>query len=236
MTEQDQASVQAELENLRQQLNSGSRKKQLPAIAQLEQLGEPGLKVLMEFLSSQAETPTPTTGQVYLTLKQQESSAIEDFLTMKFPQGIVSLNSDRNIEYQSLQDLLIEQDFQQADRLTLEKLCELAGPQAMERRWIYFTEVDKFPVSDLQTLDTLWLAYSQGKFGFSVQRKLWLSLGKDFNKLWDKIGWRNEKTWTRYPNEFIWDLSAPQGHLPLSNQLRGVRMYEALLLHPAWSD
>ncbi|NEO27350.1 MAG: hypothetical protein F6K03_10760, partial [Kamptonema sp. SIO4C4] len=211
MTEQDQASVQAELENLRQQLNSSSRKKQLPAIAQLEQLGEPGWKVLMEFLSSQAKTPTPAIGQAYLTLKQQDSSVIQDFLTTKFPQGIVPLNSDRNIDYQPLQDLLIAQDFQPADRLTLEKLCELAGPQALERRWIYFTEVDKFPVPDLQTLDTLWWSYSQGKFGFSVQRKLWLALGKDFNKLWDKIGWRNDKTWTRYPHEFIWDLSAPQG-------------------------
>jgi hypothetical protein len=28
---------------------------------------------------------------------------------------------------------------------------------------------------------------------------------------------------------------APQGHLPLSNQLRGVQAYNALLSHPAWS-
>jgi hypothetical protein len=30
-------------------------------------------------------------------------------------------------------------------------------------------------------------------------------------------------------------LTAPVGHLPLSNQLRGVRVMEALLCHPAWT-
>ncbi|MEO8890989.1 MAG: GUN4 domain-containing protein, partial [Coleofasciculaceae cyanobacterium] len=33
---------------------------------------------------------------------------------------------------------------------------------------------------------------------------------------------------------FIWDLSAPRGHLPLSNQLRGVRPFAALMGHRAW--
>ncbi|MGB0562323.1 MAG: GUN4 domain-containing protein, partial [Spirulinaceae cyanobacterium] len=32
-----------------------------------------------------------------------------------------------------------------------------------------------------------------------------------------------------------WDLTAPKGHLPLSNQLRGVRTFEAILNHPAWT-
>ncbi|PLZ94121.1 hypothetical protein CI594_16205, partial [Fischerella thermalis CCMEE 5196] len=40
--------------------------------------------------------------------------------------------------------------------------------------------------------------------------------------------------WTRYPQEFTWDLSAPKGHLPLSNQLRGVRVIASIFAHPAW--
>ena len=148
---------------------------------------------------------------------------------------IVLLKSERNIDYSPLEELLKAQDFQAADQITLEKLCELAGVEATQRKWLYFTEVENFPVTDLQTINQLWLNYSEGKFGFSVQREIWLTLGKNWEKLWPKIGWKAGNNWTRYPNEFTWDLSAPKGHLPLSNQLRGVRVMASLLSHPAWT-
>ena len=148
---------------------------------------------------------------------------------------IVLLKSERNIDYTPLETLLKAQDFQAADQMTLEKLCELAGVEATQRKWLYFTEVENFPVTDLQTINQLWLNYSEGKFGFSVQREIWLTLGKNWEKLWPKIGWKAGNNWTRYPNEFTWDLSAPKGHLPLSNQLRGVRVMASLLSHPAWT-
>ena len=46
------------------------------------------------------------------------------------------------------------------------------------------------------------------------------------------MGWKLNGTWTRYPGSFTWSLSAPEGHLPLVNQLRGVRLMDALLSHP----
>jgi hypothetical protein len=145
------------------------------------------------------------------------------------------LLSDAGIDYAPLQQLLAEQNFQAADHLTLQKLCELAGTSAIARKWVYFTEVQQFPATDLQTINDLWLTYSEGKFGFSVQREIWLGVGKNWDKFWFKIGWKAGNKWTRYPHEFTWDLSAPQGHLPLSNQLRGVRVIASLLAHPAWS-
>jgi hypothetical protein len=143
--------------------------------------------------------------------------------------------SPGSIDYTPLQTLLSQQDFLEADKLTLQNLCELAGVGALQRKWLYFTEVNLFSIADLQTIDRLWLTYSEGKFGFSVQRNLWLGVGKNWDKFWPKIGWKTGNTWTRYPAEFIWDLSAPKGHLPLTNQLRGVRVMEALLTHPAWA-
>jgi len=145
-----------------------------------------------------------------------------------------SLNSEAGINYVPLQKLLAEQKFQEADRLTLQKMCELAGSSAVQRKWLYFTEVEQFPIADLQTINQLWLNYSEGKFGFSVQREIWLSVGKNWEKFWSKIGWKAGNVWTRYPQEFTWDLTAPKGHLPLSNQLRGVRVIASLLSHPAW--
>ncbi len=148
----------------------------------------------------------------------------------------IELASDRGVDYSGLRDLLQTKQFQAADRLTLQLMCEAAGPQAVKRGWLYFTEVDQLPATDLRTVDQLWLAVSEGKFGFSVQRQIWLGQGKTWEKLWPVIGWKQGNHWTRYPDEFIWDLTAPKGHLPLSNQLRGVRVLASILSHPAWSS
>ncbi|KYC35698.1 hypothetical protein WA1_07785 [Scytonema hofmannii PCC 7110] len=224
------------IESLRQPLVAGSLQIQQQVIPQLANLGEGGLDVLMEFLYERRKNPaTWVDGKVYQVLYTSDSPKAKEFLQNNFPSGIVPLKSDCNIDYSPIQKLLAAQDFQAADRITIQKMCELAGPTAIQRKWLYFTEVENFPATDLQTLNTLWVVHSEGKFGFSVQREIWLSLGKNWDNLWEKIGWKKGNNWTRYPNEFTWNLSAPKGHLPLSNQLRGVRVMASLLSHSAWS-
>ena len=216
---------------------SESEKNQLKIVSQLLEEGETGLNILLDWMVSQKnQSGNLALGKAYQALYQDRSPQIQKFLADNYPHGVVPLISSRGIDYQPLQQLLAQQDFQGADVVTLQKMCELAGTAAIERKWIYFTEVVSFPIVDLQTLDRLWLMSSEGKFGFSVQRRIWLSLGKDFAKLWNKIDWKSGNTWTRYPKEFIWDLTAPQGHLPLSNQLRGVRVIDAIFAHPAWNE
>ena len=238
MTDQTIASItedSSKIAELVRQLQSGSEKKQRQVIPELVSTGAAGLQVLMEFLKEQQSTPVSLiAGLAYQALYDANTPKTKEFLQTHFPTGIVPLRSECSIDYTTLQQLLVAQDFLSADRLTLEKLCELAGSAAVQRKWLYFSEVENFPIADLQTIDTLWFIHSQGKFGFSVQRELWLSLSKNWEKLWHKIGWKTGNNWTRYPNEFTWDLSAPIGHLPLSNQLRGVRVIASLLSHPAW--
>jgi len=238
MTDQTTASVSeasTKIAELTRQLQSSSEKKQLQVIPELVSTGAAGLEVLMEFLKEQSNPANLTAGVAYQALYDADTPSTREFLQNHFPIGVVPLRSEGGIDYTTLQQLLVKQDFLAADRLTLEKLCELAGPTALQRKWLYFSEVDNFPIADLQTINTLWLIHSQGKFGFSVQRELWLSLSKNWEKLWPKIGWKTGNNWTRYPNEFTWDLTAPKGHLPLSNQLRGVRVIASLLSHPAWT-
>ncbi|NEQ48596.1 MAG: GUN4 domain-containing protein, partial [Leptolyngbya sp. SIO3F4] len=215
------------LSKLTEQLFSKNLKRQLSAVTELANTGESGISVLINFLEGTTDCG-PAAGKAYQTLSISELVSAQTFLAETYPNGIVSLNSDRGIDYQPLQTLLIAQEFEEADRLTLQKLCELAGPAAVQRKWIYFTEVDSFPIVDLRTIDQLWRVYSEDRFGFSKQRELWLSLNQNWNRLWEKLAWKSGNIWTRYPGEFIWDLSAPVGHLPLSNQLRGVRMMEFL--------
>ncbi|MDF5706370.1 MAG: GUN4 domain-containing protein [Nostoc sp. S4] len=225
-----------DIDSLRQPLIAGSLQVQQQIISQLAQLGNQGLDVLMEFLHKRRDNPaTWVDGKAYQVLYKSDAPQAKEFLLSWFPEGIVPLKSECGINYNPLQQLLALQDFQAADRMTIEKMCELSGPTAVQRKWLYFTEVENSPAVDLQTINNLWLVHSEGKFGFSVQREIWLSLGKNWENFWPKIGWKQSNNWTRYPHEFTWDLSAPRGHLPLSNQLRGVRVFASLLSHPAWS-
>lgn len=239
MTDQTTASLtedSSKIGELTRQFQSSPEKKQLQLIPELVSTGTAGIEVLMEFLKAQQSTPVNlVAGLAYQALHDADTPITKEFLQTHFPTGIVPLRSDSGIDYVTLQQHLVKQDFLSADRVTLEKLCELAGSAAVQRKWLYFSEVENFPIADLQTINTLWFIHSQGKFGFSVQRELWLSLSKNWDKLWPKIGWKSGNNWTRYPHEFTWDLSAPKGHLPLSNQLRGVRVIASLLSHPAWS-
>ena len=174
-------------------------------------------------------------GRVYIFLSQHPDEGVQAFIQNHFPKGFLDLPSDRGIDYRPLEALLVQQQFQAADRLTLEKMCELAGTIAQNRKWVYFSEVDRFPTVDLKTIDTLWRIYSDDKFGFSVQHELWLGVGQNWEKLWAKIGWKQGNLWTRYPHSFTWNLNAPKGHLPLTNQLRGVRVMAALMNNPAFT-
>ncbi|MGB7412726.1 MAG: GUN4 N-terminal ARM-like repeat domain-containing protein [Thermosynechococcaceae cyanobacterium] len=211
---------QSDIAELESQLTTGSEKIQLPILSQLHAAGSRGWQVLQTFLQSRRQDPsTFIDGRCYELLLSTDTNGPQTFLQEYFPTGVVPLNSDVGADYLPLQQLLARQQFEEADRLTLQKLCELEGPAAVKRKWIYFTQIERFPISDLQTMN-----------------QLWLSLGRNWDALWPKIEWKQDRNWTRYPESFTWDLSAPRGHLPLSNQLRGIQVMNALLNHPAWTS
>lgn len=83
-------------------------------------------------------------------------------------------------------------------------------------------EIDNFPCSDLQKINELWVRYSNGKFGFSIQKEIYLSLegeNKSAQETWNAfieqgVGWHNGEKWLPY-NESIFNIyKAPKGHLP----------------------
>ena len=141
--------------------------------------------------------------------------------------------TERKINFDKLQLNLLEQNFEEADRLTSSILRELAGKVAEKRGYVFYSEVKNMSGKDLETIDRLWKIYSQGKFGFSIQAKLLNSVGKRYDLLWPRIGWKKNGIWTRYPSAFSWSLDAPDGHMPLVNQLRGVRLMDSILRHPS---
>jgi hypothetical protein len=91
--------------------------------------------------------------------------------------------------------------------------------------WVSTDHIANFPCEDLRTIDQLWLHYSNGKFGFSVQKEIYESLGgtREFNtKVWEKfgarVGWRKggifkESRWLSY-GQLTFNSAAPEAHLP----------------------
>ena len=171
-------------------------------------------------------------GWILQTLFKFQPKVLTELIGQKST-GWFNTPSDAGISYKVLQQSLLEGNFQEADKITSSTLRELAGDSAVERGYVYFSEVESFPSVDLITLDRLWVAYSQAKFGFTIQSRLLDSLSGNYERLWPKIGWKMDGIWTRYPKSFNWSISAPEGHMPLINQLRGVRLMDAVLNHPA---
>nr|YP_010985870.1 hypothetical protein RMF00_pgp149 [Grateloupia asiatica]WOL36788.1 hypothetical protein [Grateloupia asiatica] len=219
--------------------NSRSIKEQIQITQEIAKEGEDGQQALLKLLvhrriEKQIEI-SYLDGLVFETLRSTNISSIKEQLHKFFDQGLIKLDANLKYDYQPLQQILIYQEFQEADKLTQIMLCKLAGlNENSKRNWLYFTDISLLPSKDLHVIDMLWRIYSRGKFGFSIQRQIWLTNNCNWETLWHKIGWKNQGTPRRYPNEFIWDTSAPKGHLPLFNQLRGVQVLSALFHHIAW--
>ena len=56
---------------------------------------------------------------------------------------IVFVSAQAGLDYTKLRDLLAEGKFQDADDETRAVLIKLAGPGAVDRKWVYFSEVSK---------------------------------------------------------------------------------------------
>nr|YP_010338474.1 hypothetical protein MW432_pgp157 [Rhodaphanes brevistipitata]UNJ18424.1 hypothetical protein [Rhodaphanes brevistipitata] len=197
-----------------------------------------GLNALVEVLSQRQlkNEINCIDGVIYNKLICSGKVEIIDMLNKRFARGIVPLSSAKNIDYFELQQSLSKHDFLLADTLTQQKLCELANIKTKARSWLYFTDIANLPKIDLQTIDNLWRIYSINRFGFSIQKQILDSTQNDWEKLLIKIKWVINNNLCRYPQEFVWDLTAPKGHLPLFNQLRGTQSLKALLGHEAWNN
>ncbi len=124
-------------------------------------------------------------------------------------------SSDRAIDYTRLRDLLAAGNWKQADEETLTVIIKATGREQLG--WLSSESVRNFSCTDLRTIDKLWVKYSNGRFGFSVQKRIWESVGRDYQKLGNCVGWREERMtvkWISY-SKVTFDTSAPEGHLPV---------------------
>ncbi len=128
------------------------------------------------------------------------------------------LASSVGINYSLLKELLEARKWLEADRETNQLMLKAVSKE--KAGWIDKKAMKSFPCEDLHTIDHLWVKYSKGHFGFSVQKRIYQSLGgkREYNKqvweaLGDRIGWRVNNNWL-FQDNLNYDIAAPQGHLP----------------------
>jgi hypothetical protein len=145
-----------------------------------------------------------------LAKAQRQKQALED-----------DLSSEKGIDYTRLRDLLKAQNFKDADQETYLQMLEAVGREKGD--WIRAEELLNFPCADLKTIDRLWVKYSDGKFGFSVQKEIYVQCGAKLDgkypgdKIWrefcDRIGWRVNGKYIYYSRVTV-SPSHPRAHLP----------------------
>ncbi|WP_204151965.1 GUN4 domain-containing protein [Leptolyngbya sp. CCY15150] len=131
------------------------------------------------------------------------------------------LESEKGIDYWELQILLQVGQWKEADLETARRML-----QAMNKEEWLDVETDdllNFPCKDLETIDRLWVHYSNGKFGFSVQKQIYVECGAKLDgkytgdKIWekfgDRVGWRKAGKWMSY-DDLTFDLFSI-GELPV---------------------
>ena len=128
----------------------------------------------------------------------------------------------QNSLYQQLETYLKNDQWKEADQETNRLMLQIAGKEADQ--WLSVEDIQSFPCEDLRAIDNLWVDYSFGKFGFSVQKKVWMDCGgipgeydyDVYEKFADQVGWLRSGDWLRY-RELIFLLEySKYAHLPAS--------------------
>ncbi len=132
--------------------------------------------------------------------------------------------SDRKppeIDYTKLRNLLAAGQWKEADYETYLLMLQIVGREPGEE--IPDEELRCFPCTELQTIDQIWINASQGRFGFSVQKDIYVQSGGvldsqiapfDVQQEFDsQVGWRVDGS-NIWFEDLTFSMEAPLGHLP----------------------
>jgi hypothetical protein len=135
-------------------------------------------------------------------------------------------NEPTPVIFQNLETLLKKGKWRDADIETSNLMLKLTKRE--QEGWLKVEDVKNFPRQELRKMNQLWVKYSNGKFGFSVQKQIWLDVGGKldgepdwytFTKLGSRVGWRNNDKWLSYDSYTFSKYNAPEGHLPTFRRL-----------------
>jgi hypothetical protein len=136
------------------------------------------------------------------------------------PSEPTMISKATGVSYTQLRNLLMAGKWKEADQETYKVMLQAAGRDAQLRGYLDTAEVSNFSCENLRIIDRLWVAASGGKFGFSVQSRIYRDLGGTreydgdiWGKFGDQVGWRRGDQWLAY-KDWTFNLTGSRGHLP----------------------
>jgi len=130
--------------------------------------------------------------------------------------------------YIKLEQLLAAGKWKEADEETYNKMLEVGGKQQESQfrgELIGMKDIRNFSCPDWRAMDRLWVKYSKGRFGFSVQKRIYQNLGGTRQvslAYYEAIGWtqKGEKEELLLYSQLTFNSNAPSGHLPAGYSAR----------------
>lgn len=211
--EKEANAAQKELQHLKENMIDNTN----PQVVEL-------LTRLQEHLSPFKETTPITDGDEFKTEVIQSLTNLQTKVS-KLSDELMLVSTATGTDYSELRNLLSEGKWRKADEETRLLMCKISNRDRDGWRWLDKGEIQIFPWQDLRIINRLWVEYSNGRFGFSVQKLIWQSINAASNNdfevektLGDRVGWRVNNNWIKY-DDFTFDLSASEGHLPSTTNL-----------------
>ncbi len=149
---------------------------------------------------------------------QQVLNALQPQTTGKMPVSQIPLITVK-ADFTQLDQCLKNAQWREANAETGDVMQKIMGKE--EEGCLTEDDCINFPHEELKIIDSLWLKYSSCRFGFSVQKKIWLAcrgkLGVYDEDIYDdkfskKIGWFF-RPYLGFEPQF-YNIDAPQGHFP----------------------
>ena len=146
--------------------------------------------------------------------------SMQEWLALLKPPIIskVSFSPVVEVDYSQLEQLLEAGSWRKADKETTALMLKIAHRETED--WLDVKDIQNFPCQDLHTINQLWSEYSKGHFGFSLQKRIWQSIGgkpnadyETWRRFSERVGWRVKSSWKNY-SDLSFTLYALEGHLP----------------------
>jgi hypothetical protein len=138
---------------------------------------------------------------------------------------LIEKNSiNENNLYSDLEKYLQQQNWRKADEETTWIFYQVIG---LEGLLLWYNLLEHFPHDILNKIDQLWVRYSNGHFGFSIQKQIWERLGGKLDrfcletkyeikrKFGKEVGWwEDESNYRKYESLKFTIAESPKGNLP----------------------
>ncbi|MFO7091486.1 GUN4 domain-containing protein [Limnospira platensis] len=170
-------------------------------------------------IASQLQSQSQAIASQLQSQSQAIASQLESITEAVADTPIVSYSG---FDYSQLNRLLKSGQWKAADEKTAKMMCRVAGKT--HDGYLNYDDIKNFPGEDWRIIDGLWVKHSRGRFGFSVQKQIYINCGglpdgsypkgdDILERYGDQVGWRVGRSWI-LKSDCTFAAIAPCGYLP----------------------